>query len=275
MSAQGGLPPALRGVLLGIVEGLTEFLPVSSTGHLILLSSTLGHEDDASKTLDVVIQLGAVLAVIVYYRALLGRVIAGILKRDPEMLRLVAALAIAFFPAAILGFFFHKAIKEVGFAPVPVAIAAIVGGVAMIVIEMLAKRRPPPEDEGVKSVTPKRALLIGLAQCLSLWPGMSRSMTTILGGQIGGLRTATAAEFSFLLSIPILGAATLFDLAKTGGALLRAPGGPVALGVGLVTAFVVSLAVIAMFLRYLKRFGLTPFGIYRILLGIVVLWAAA
>ncbi|MBK6520421.1 MAG: undecaprenyl-diphosphate phosphatase [Polyangiaceae bacterium] len=262
-------------MILGIVEGLTEFLPVSSTGHLILLSSVLGHEDEASKTLDVVIQLGAVLAVVVYYRALLGRVVSGVMKRDPEMMRLTVALGIAFFPAALVGFFFHKAIKAWGFAPVPVAIAAILGGVAMIALEWYAKRRPPAEDEGLKSVTPSRALTIGLAQCLALWPGMSRSMTTILGGQLCGLRTSTAAEFSFLLAIPVLGAATLFDLVKGGRALFEAPGGVVALGAGLVTAFIVSLAVIAVFLRYLKRFGLTPFGVYRIVLGIVVLQTAS
>lgn len=273
--AAGVVPPIVRGLLLGVVEGLTEFLPVSSTGHLILLSSTLGHEDEASKTLDVVIQLGAVLAVVVYYRALLGRLLKGVLRREPEMLRLLLALGIAFCPAAFIGLLFHEGIKKWGFAPAPVAVAAIVGGVAMIALEMVAKRRPPITDEGLVSVTPKRALFIGLAQCFSLWPGMSRSMTTILGGQLSGLKTSTAAEFSFLLSIPVLGAATVFDLAKGGSAILEAPGGLTALLAGLVSAFFVSLAVIAVFLRYLKRFGLTPFGVYRIVLGIVVLWTAS
>lgn len=275
LMAAGVVPPIVRGLLLGVVEGLTEFLPVSSTGHLILLSSTLGHEDEASKTLDVVIQLGAVLAVVVYYRALLGRLLKGVLRREPEMLRLLLALGIAFCPAAFIGLLFHEGIKKWGFAPAPVAVAAIVGGVAMIALEMVAKRRPPITDEGLVSVTPKRALFIGLAQCFSLWPGMSRSMTTILGGQLSGLKTSTAAEFSFLLSIPVLGAATVFDLAKGGSAILEAPGGLTALLAGLVSAFFVSLAVIAVFLRYLKRFGLTPFGVYRIVLGIVVLWTAS
>lgn len=261
----------LEALLLGILEGLTEFLPVSSTGHLILAGRFMGHEDEASKTFEVVIQLGAVMAVIVYYRALLWRMVRGALARDPAMLRLVAALGIAFFPAALLGFLFHKTIKAELFGPVPVAVALIVGGLVMIGLEYVTRRRPSPDDGGLDGVTPKRALIIGLAQCGALWPGMSRSMTTILGGQLSGLKTATAAEFSFLLSIPVLGAATLFDLMKNGRALIDAPGGPVALAAGMLGAFVVSLAVIAVFLRYLKRWGLTPFGVYRILLGIVVL----
>jgi len=261
----------LEALLLGILEGLTEFLPVSSTGHLILLGAQLGHDDEAAKTLEVVIQLGAVLAVIVYYRGLLLRMLRGALARDPAMLRLTAALGIAFFPAALLGFLFHKLIKARLFGPVPVAIALIVGGVAMIALEMVTRRRQPPASGELADLTPKRALLIGIAQCGALWPGMSRSMTTILGGQLVGLKTSTAAEFSFLLSIPVLGAATVFDLVKNGDALLKAPGGLAALAAGMAGAFVVSLGVISVFLRYLKRWGLTPFGVYRILLGIVVL----
>jgi undecaprenyl-diphosphatase len=267
---------SLEALLLGVVEGLTEFLPVSSTGHLILAGSQLGHDDDASKTLEVVIQLGAVLAVVVYYRKLLLDMLRGLAKRDPAMTRLVTALAIAFCPAALVGFFLHKRIKELFFSRVPVALALIIGGVAMIAFELHAKRRSDAEKKTIDrteidDVGPMRALWIGLAQCLSLWPGMSRSMTTILGGQLTGLKTATAAEFSFLLAIPVLGAATVFDMLKNGKALLQAPGGAASLSIGLVTAFVVALAVIAVFLRYLKRFGLLPFGVYRIILGVVVL----
>ncbi len=261
----------LEAVLLGAVEGLTEFLPVSSTGHLILVSHMLGHESEAQKTLDVVIQLGAVLAVIVYYRRLLLELVRGVLARKPESLQLCGSLAIAFFPAALLGLLAHKAIKERLFGPEPVAAALIVGGVLMIVLDLWIRRRRGQELEGLSSVTARRALVIGLAQCASLWPGASRSMSTILGGQLAGLRTSTAAEFSFLLSIPVLGAATLYDLYKGGAELLSAPGGAVAFGVGLLSAFLVSLGVIAVFLRYLKRWGLAPFGVYRIVLGAVVL----
>lgn len=262
---------ALEALLLGVVEGLTEFLPVSSTGHLVLLGSQFGHDDEATKALEVVIQLGAVLAAVVYYRSLLAKIVRGLLVRDKDVMRLVLSLGIATVPVAVIGLLFHKKIKAWGFAPAPVAAALILGGVAMIGLELYTKRMRPPKDTVLSDVGPKRALAIGAAQCLSLWPGMSRSMTTILGGQLTGLKTATAAEFTFLLAIPVLGSATLFDLAKHGKAIVAAPGGALSLVIGLTSAFVVALAVIAVFLRYLKRYGLAPFGVYRILLGVVVL----
>ncbi|WP_437721568.1 undecaprenyl-diphosphate phosphatase [Sorangium sp. So ce861] len=259
-------------VLLGVLEGLTEFLPVSSTGHLILLGAWLGHQSEAAKTLDIVIQLGAVLAVVVYFRERLAVTVRGVFRRDPDSLRLALALAFAFFPAALVGLLFHKAIKAYLFGPGPVAVALIAGGFLMIGVESARRRRPDQGAPRVEDVTLQRALAIGVAQCFSLWPGASRSMTTIVGGQLSGLSTAAAAEFSFLLAIPTLGAATVFDLAKNGRALLEAPGGAAALAVGLAVSFVVALLVIAVFLRYLKRYGLAPFGWYRIALGAVVLW---
>ncbi|MFO0552002.1 MAG: undecaprenyl-diphosphate phosphatase [Polyangiaceae bacterium] len=265
----------LESFLLGVLEGLTEFLPVSSTGHLILLGEVLGHDDDASKTLEIVIQAGAILAVVVYYRKLLANLIAGALRREASALRLVLALGIAFVPAAGLGFVAHKAIKNLLFKPVPIAIALIVGGVVMIGADRWVRARAPSAaTNNLEDVTPRRALTVGLAQCFSLWPGMSRSMSTIVGGQVAGLETATAAEFSFLLSIPVLGAATLFDLLKNGRTLFASSGGGISLAIGLATAFIVSMAVIAGFLRYLKKWGLFPFGVYRILLGAVVLMLA-
>lgn len=259
-------------VLLGVLEGLTEFLPVSSTGHLILLGAWLGHQSEAAKTLDIVIQLGAVLAVIVYFRERLALTVRGVFRRDPDSLRLALALAVAFFPAAVVGLLFHKAIKAYLFGPGPVAVALIAGGFLMIGVESARRRRPDQGAPRLEDVTLQRALAIGVAQCFSLWPGASRSMATIVGGQLSGLSTAAAAEFSFLLAIPTLGAATVFDLAKNGSALLDAPGGAAALVVGLAVAFGVALLVIAVFLRYLKRYGLAPFGWYRIALGAVVLW---
>jgi undecaprenyl-diphosphatase len=265
-------------LLLGILEGLTEFLPVSSTGHLILLAELLGKHDEAGKTLDIVIQLGAVLAVVVFYRARLGALVRGVLRREAAELRLALALLLGFLPAAVVGLALHRLIKERLFGPGPVAGALIAGGVLMIAVEVFRRRRGPAAGEerdpglsGLEHVTPRRALLIGLAQCASLWPGASRSMATIVGGQLTGLSTATAAEFSFLLAVPTLGAATLFDLAKNGRHLLEAPGGAMSLAVGLVVAFVVALLVIAAFLRYLRRFGMAPFGVYRIALGALVL----
>ncbi|WP_437523077.1 undecaprenyl-diphosphate phosphatase [Sorangium sp. So ce726] len=259
-------------VLLGVLEGLTEFLPVSSTGHLILLGAWLGHQSEAAKTLDIVIQLGAVLAVVVYFRERLSTTVRGMIRRDPDSLRLALALAFAFLPAAAVGLLFHKAIKAYLFGPGPVAAALIVGGFLMIGVESVRRRRPDQGAPRVEDVTLQRALAIGFAQCFSLWPGASRSMTTIVGGQLSGLSTAAAAEFSFLLAIPTLGAATVFDLVKNGRALLEAPGGIVALVVGLAVSFAVALLVIAVFLRYLKRYGLAPFGWYRVALGALVLW---
>ncbi len=260
-------------VLLGILEGLTEFLPVSSTGHLILLGETLGHTDDAAKTLAIAIQAGAVLAVIVYYRALLLELVRGVLRRDPQQLRLVSALFIAFLPAAAVGFLLHSFVKARLMGAVPVAAALIVGGLIMIALPYALPKRDDAE-ESLEVVTPSRALLIGVCQCAALWPGFSRSMSTIVGGQAAGLRAKTAAQFSFLLSIPVLGSATALDLYKYGDTLFSHEGGALALAIGLVTAFIVSLAVIAVFLRYLNRFGLAPFGYYRIALGVLVLFVA-
>lgn len=258
-------------ILLGILEGLTEFLPVSSTGHLILLSDRLGNGSEAHKTLDIVIQLGAVLAVALYYRARLAWLARGIVSRDPKSLRLALALAIAFMPAAVIGLLFHAWIKERLFGSVPVAWGLIAGGIVMVGVELFRKRTGAEGEDDLEAVTPRRALVIGLAQAFSLWPGASRSMTSIVGGQLAGLSTRAAAEFSFLLAIPTLGAATLYDFAKNGRALLAAPGGPLALALGLTAAFAVSLLVITAFLRYLRRIGLAPFGVYRVALGLVVL----
>lgn len=261
----------LHAILLGILEGLTEFLPVSSTGHLFLLGKGLGHEDDAAKTLEIVIQLGAVIAVVVYYRKRLWDLVYGVLQRDAASLKLASALLIAFVPAAGLGYLFHKKIKSELMSTLPVAGALIAGGVVMAAIEIVRKRRGEKGDNDLAAVTPKRAFVIGLSQCFSLWPGASRSMTTILGGQVAGLSTEAAAEFSFLLSIPTLGAATAYDLMKNGKMLLAAPGGGSALAVGMLVSFIVAIAVIAAFLRYLKRFGLVPFGVYRVILGALVI----
>lgn len=265
----------LEALILGVVEGLTEFLPVSSTGHLELTNALLGHTDEASKTMSVVIQLGAVLAVLGYYRTTLLALAKGILARDPDKIRLFWALCIAFVPSAALGFVAHDKIKKLLFGPVPVAWALIVGGVVMIVVEALRRAQKATGESGLEKVGWQRALSVGLAQCFSLWPGMSRSMTTIVGGQLSGLDTPTAAEFSFLLSIPILGAATLYDLKKDGASLFVAKDGGFVLAVGLVSAFVVSMLAVTGFLKYLKKHGLLPFGVYRIVLGGVVLFLAS
>jgi undecaprenyl-diphosphatase len=257
--------------LLGVIEGLTEFLPVSSTGHLILVGDRLGQNSPAAKSLEIVIQLGAVLAVVVYYRARLWLIIRGIFRRDATAIRLATCLALAFLPAAVLGLLAYKAIKERLFSPTPIAAALIVGGVVMIAVDYGRKHRAQTADDGLEHVTWRRALVIGVGQCLSLWPGSSRSMTTIVAAEMTGLSPSTAADFSFLLAIPTLGAATVYELVKGYDVMMSTPGAATALAVGLVVSFVVALLVIAAFLRYLKRFGLAPFGVYRILLGVAVL----
>jgi undecaprenyl-diphosphatase len=267
--------PISIAILLGIVEGLTEYLPVSSTGHLELAGHMLGLPDDAAtSSFEIVIQLGAILAVVVHYRVLLTDRVRGLFQQDPVSIRLAVALAVAFAPAAFLGLLFRKAIKEHLFKPLPIAAALIVGGVVMIVTERIRASRGAHGADGLEQVTPRRALAIGLGQCLSLWPGSSRSMCTIVAGQLTGLSTATAAEFSFLLALPTLGAATIYEAYKA-RTVLMAHGGTVNLAVGLVVSFLVAWAVIASFLRYLRARGLEPFGWYRIAVGVVALWVLA
>lgn len=259
----------LVAALLGLVEGLTEFLPVSSTGHLILVSHWLGSVDEGAKSFDIVIQLGAILAVVVHYRSLFAARLRGLLSGDAASRRLFVALLVAFLPAALTGFLLGKSIKRLLFGPMPVAAALLVGGVVMIVVERLRKARRVQGEDGIDQVTLRRALWIGIGQCFALWPGMSRSMSTIVAGQLAGLSTPTAAEFSFLLSVPTLGAATLYEIYK-GRHELAAGVGTAQLAVGLSVSFVVAWAVIAGFLRYLSKRGLEPFGYYRIALAVVV-----
>jgi undecaprenyl-diphosphatase len=253
--------------VLGVVEGLTEYLPVSSTGHLILTGAALSAADGLA-SFDIVIQLGAVLAVVVHYRDLLARRVVGLLRRERKSVTLAASLAAGFVPTAVLGLLLRKAIKAYLFKPAPVAAALILGGVAMIAIERMRRARGLVGVEGLEEVTPRRAFVIGLGQCVSLWPGASRSMCTIVAGQLAGLSTATAVEFSFLLALPTLGAATVYEAIKGREELAHLGAANVA--VGFVTSFLVAWVVIAGFIRYLKKRGLAPFGYYRVLLGIAV-----
>jgi undecaprenyl-diphosphatase len=261
----------LVALLLGIVEGLTEYLPISSTGHLILVGEWLGATDEASKSFDIVIQFGAILAVVVHYRRLLAERARGLLRLDPKAVRLLVALFVAFLPAAVAGLGLHQAIKRHLFGPLPVAAALLLGGILMVVVERVRARVHATGIDRLDAVTPTRALVIGLGQCCSLWPGASRSMCTIVAGQLAGLSTRTAAEFSFLLALPTLGAATLYEGYRArqefGSALTATP-----LWIGLGVSFLVAWAVIAAFVRYLGRRGLEPFGYYRIGLGLLVIW---
>ncbi len=259
----------LDAFILGVTEGLTEYLPVSSTGHLILVTKALKLSGEGAKAFDIVIQLGAVLAVVVHYRKLLAERVLGLAAREPRALRLGGALLLGFVPTAIVGLAVGKLVKAHLFAPVPVACALAVGGLAMIAIEIGLKRRGPAPKQTLEQVSGLDGFVIGLGQCLSLVPGTSRSMCTILGGRLRGLSPAVAAEFSFLLALPTLGAATLYEGYKERAALATVGGAQLA--IGLLVSFVVAWIVVAGFLRYLARGGLTPFGIYRMILAAVVL----
>jgi undecaprenyl-diphosphatase len=264
----------LYAVLLGIVEGITEYLPISSTGHLILASRFLGLAGAGSDAFDVVIQLGAILAVAVQYRTLLWSRAKGLATWERASVSLLASLVLGFVPTAIAGLLFRKTIKKFLFGSTPVAMALIVGGVLMLIVEAWrsTKQRTAttlPVHDSLDDVTPWRAFLIGLGQCVSLCPGASRSMCTIVAGQLTGLTTATAAEFSFLLGLPTLSAATLYEGYKSRDALLGV--GALNVALGLSVSFLVAWAVIRGFVAYLKSKGLAPFGVYRVALGVLVL----
>jgi undecaprenyl-diphosphatase len=265
-----------QAAFLGAVEGLTEFLPVSSTGHLILAAHAMGLVGGEMDAFEIVIQAGALLAVLWIYRDRVMSLFTGILDPDSKGRALLLKLIVAFLPAAALGFLTHKWIKAHLFGPRPVAIALIAGGLLILLVArwMRARDRTPGAKPqfGLDDLPISAAFLIGLAQCFSLWPGTSRAMATMLAALVLGATPVAAAEFSFLLALPTLGAATLFDLLKhhkelTGPAI----GGPGPLIVGLVVSAIVAAIAIRGFLRYVTRRGLEPFGWYRIALGVVVI----
>ena len=262
----------IQAAILGAVEGLTEFLPVSSTGHLILASWIMGLHGDAVDAYEIVIQAGALLAVLWLYRTRVASLFQGVAKAGAGR-NLLTKLVVAFLPAAAIGFLTHHWIKEHLFGPRPVAGALIVGGIAILIIEFWRRRREASARyQTVDDFPIHVALLIGLAQCLSLWPGTSRSLCTILAALLLGATPVAAAEFSFLLALPTLGLATLYDFAKHRHEMMgSALGGPVPVVVGLLVAAVVAALAITTFLRYLTKRGLVPFGFYRIAVGVAVL----
>ncbi|HUQ27511.1 MAG TPA: undecaprenyl-diphosphate phosphatase [Usitatibacter sp.] len=259
----------LDALILGVVEGLTEFLPVSSTGHLILVSDLLGLNDEKGKVFDIVIQLGAILAVVWEYRARFARAFSGIAS-DPVQQRFALNLFVAFLPAAIVGLAFQKQIKEFLFYPKPVAIALIVGALVIFAVEHWYKRHGAPRVNGVDEMTWVDALKVGLAQCFSLIPGTSRSGATIMGGMLFGLSRQVATEFSFFLAVPIMFAATGYQLLKYRALLTADDVGVFA--VGFVVSFVFALIAVKALIRYVAHHDFNAFAWYRIALGAVVLW---
>jgi undecaprenyl-diphosphatase len=258
----------LKTLILGIVEGLTEFLPVSSTGHLILVGDLLHFNDEKGKLFEIVIQVGAILAVCWEYRAKISAVIAG-LPTQPRARQFALNVAIAFVPLAVLGLLFGKAIKETLFKPVPVALAFIVGAFVIIWAE---RREHRVRVEEVDDVSPLDALKLGFAQAFALIPGTSRSGATIIGGLLFGLSRKAATEFSFFLAIPTLVVASLYDLYKH-RALLDSADLPM-FGAGFIAAFISAFIAVRALLRYISRHDFIAFAWYRILFGLIVLITA-
>lgn len=276
-----------QAVILGLVEGITEYLPVSSTGHLILTSQLLGLKSESHReaiaAFEIVIQGGAILAVLGLYWSRFVQMLMGILGRDGKGFALLVNLGIAFMPAALLGVLLKSRIEMYLFSAWPVVFALIVGGVYMILFDARLRGRwgPPPMGvgvgKGIDDLTPRDALVIGIMQIVALWPGTSRSMMTITGGMLVGLRPAAAAEFSFLLGMPTLLAATLWTGYKN-IAESRAKGQPAfyeQLGmmpvlIGMAVAFVSAWIAVKWLVGFLNRHGLAPFGVYRIVIGLVI-----
>ena len=252
-----------QAIVLGVVEGLTEYLPVSSTGHLILASYFLGLHGEAVKTFEIVIQGGAIAAVLFLYRERVVSILRSFSGREPAGRKLAVNLFISFLPALVAGLLFHSVIKERLFTLGPVIAALAAGGVLMILVDFWRAAPGKRGNRTLDSLTMADALLIGLAQCLALWPGTSRSMVTIVAGLLVGLSATQAAEYSFLLALPTLGAATLFDLAK-GREILLHDVGLIPLVLGFAASAIVAALAVRSFLRYLTRRGLAPFGWYRI-----------
>ena len=260
-------------IILGIVEGVTEFIPVSSTGHLILATELLGFDADKWATFNVVIQLGAILAVVVQYWRTFWAVGWGVLRLEPISLRFLRNLLAAFLPSAVLGLAIKDQIDMMLGSPSIVAWALIAGGIAILAIEKIAKPGPPT---GIGQLPLKQALGVGLAQCVSMIPGVSRSGATIMGALAMGIERRTAAEFSFFLAVPtMLGASTLEMLDNRAELASGAGVGWAQIAVGFAVAFVVALAVIKVFVAYVSRAGFAPFAWYRIVAGVAaVAWLA-
>ena len=253
-------------ILLGIVEGLTEFIPVSSTGHLVLAGTLLGFKDGSGGAFDIVIQLGAILAVIVLYWRRLWDVAIGLFGWKNGPVAFTRNILLGFLPSAVIGALAYKAIKAMLETPAIVAWALILGGVAILVIERMAKT---VTTQSVEAMNWKTALGVGFIQCLSMIPGVSRSGATIMGALALGVERKTAAEFSFFVAIPTMMGATTLALYKEGATLASADITNIA--IGFVVSFVVAIIVIKAFMAVVTRYGFAPFAWYRIVVGIAAL----
>ena len=265
------MPILLLVIILGIVEGVTEYLPVSSTGHLILATELLGFKADEWAVFNIAIQPGAILAIVVLYWRTFWDVLVGMFRRSPDAWRFVRNVLIAFVPAVVLGLTFGDNIELLLGNAVVVAWALIIGGIGILLVEKFA--RPQPCD-GVSSLSLKQSIMVGLAQCLAMIPGVSRSGATILGGMSFGVDRKTAAEFSFFLAVPTLTGATVLQLFKHWDQI---PTDQFAwIGLGSLVSFIVAVVVVKAFIAIITRYGFGPFAWYRIVAGAVALiWLSA
>lgn len=258
---------SINAVIMGIVEGLTEFLPVSSTGHLLLMKEILGFEGPKGDVFEIVIQLGAILAVMVVYFQRLWKV-ARTYFTDPASRQFVHAVALAFLPAMVIGAGAHDFIKSVLFNPIIVSVMFILGGFAILWIE---KHAPAPTTNSIETMSAKKALQIGLIQCLAMVPGVSRSGATIMGSLMLGVERKVAAEFTFFLALPTMAGASVYDVYKNRATLTLDDGALIA--IGFVTAFIAALFVVRGFVGFVGRHGFAPFAYYRIIAGVIALAA--
>jgi len=264
-------------LILGLVEGITEYLPVSSTGHLLVVQRLLGIEsNEISDAFAISVQLGAIVAVLGLYRARVAQMVKGVFGRDRDGLGLALNIVAAFVPAAILGLLLEKPIKENLFGGGewglwPIVLAWFVGGVAILAVAFYKRYSGKGQQSGkdILQLTWQLAVVIGIAQCLAMWPGVSRSLITIVGGVLVGLRLPAAVEFSFLLGVVTLGAATSLDLLRHGAAMLEHYG-VVSLGIGFLAAWISAVLAVKWMVSYLNKHGMEIFGYYRIGIAIVV-----
>ena len=266
-----------QALVLGVVEGATEYLPVSSTGHLLIAEHLMGMDADerqkeAADSLAICIQSGAILAVVMLYFGRIRQIVIGMLGKSPDGLKLLINLVIAFFPAAVLALAIKDWVKQQLFGVMPVAAALFVGGIIILVYGFLTRKSNPDEGKEISDMSWRDAILIGTLQCLAFWPGFSRSLATILGCRFAKLKMMAAVEFSFLLGLVTLTAATGYEGLKHGKEMIADYGIAMPL-VSLVTAFVAAVVSVRFMVGSLGKYGLTPFGYYRILLAIAcVLW---
>ncbi len=260
------MPILLLVIILGIVEGLTEYLPVSSTGHLILATELMGFDAERWALFNIAIQPGAILAIVVLYWRTFVEVLTGLFRRSPDAFAFTRNVVIAFLPAAVLGVVLGDQIELMLSSAVIVAWALIIGGIGILLVERFAR---PKQCDGVASLSLKQSGMVGQVQCLAMIPGVSRSGATILGAMSFGVDRKTAAEFSFFLAVPTLSGATAYQLFKHWDSI---PTGQLAwIGLGSLVSFVVAIVVVKAFISIVTRFGFAPFAWYRIVAGAAAL----